>query len=202
MFFLERKLLNQRLARNMLDWTHGGFSVETFARWRSKGLPSHATPPTFSCLSVGKDLFTHLGVTKFGYVLPGLDFDPPFAPVVLSEDGDTRVERIDRGVIQRVSTRGPSIPQFLEHPVKDRSDYERLRERLEPPGRQALPRGLEPAGRQHAGPGPYGCVHPHGRLLRLPACNHGTRGIPPDPARQPGALPRGGPRPGDLRRPA
>ena len=27
-FFLERKLLNQRLARNMLDWTHSGFSVD------------------------------------------------------------------------------------------------------------------------------------------------------------------------------
>jgi hypothetical protein len=27
-FFLERKLLNERLARNMLDWTHSGFSVD------------------------------------------------------------------------------------------------------------------------------------------------------------------------------
>jgi hypothetical protein len=27
-FFLERKLLNERLARSMLDWTHSGFSVD------------------------------------------------------------------------------------------------------------------------------------------------------------------------------
>jgi len=25
-FFLQRKLLNERLAKNMLDWTHSGFS--------------------------------------------------------------------------------------------------------------------------------------------------------------------------------
>jgi hypothetical protein len=27
-FFLERKLPNERLAKNMLDWTHSGFSVD------------------------------------------------------------------------------------------------------------------------------------------------------------------------------
>jgi len=27
-FFLQRKLLNERLAKNMLDWTHSGFSVD------------------------------------------------------------------------------------------------------------------------------------------------------------------------------
>ena len=31
-FFLERKLLNERLARSMLDWTHSGFSVD-YANW-------------------------------------------------------------------------------------------------------------------------------------------------------------------------
>jgi hypothetical protein len=31
-FFLERKLLDQRLAKNMLDWTHSGFSVEASIR--------------------------------------------------------------------------------------------------------------------------------------------------------------------------
>jgi hypothetical protein len=28
-FFLKRTLINQRLARNMLDWTHSGFSVDS-----------------------------------------------------------------------------------------------------------------------------------------------------------------------------
>jgi hypothetical protein len=31
-FFLERKLLNERLAKNMLDWTHSGFSVDDSIR--------------------------------------------------------------------------------------------------------------------------------------------------------------------------
>jgi hypothetical protein len=31
-FFLERKLLNERLAKNMLEWTHSGFSVDASIR--------------------------------------------------------------------------------------------------------------------------------------------------------------------------
>jgi len=31
-FFLERKLLNERLAKNMLGWTHSGFSVDASIR--------------------------------------------------------------------------------------------------------------------------------------------------------------------------
>ena len=31
-FFLERKLLNERLANNMVDWTHSGFSVDASIR--------------------------------------------------------------------------------------------------------------------------------------------------------------------------
>jgi hypothetical protein len=31
-FFLERKLLNDRLAKNMVEWTHSGFSVNASTR--------------------------------------------------------------------------------------------------------------------------------------------------------------------------
>ena len=31
-FFLERKLLNERLTKNMIEWTHSGFSVD-YANW-------------------------------------------------------------------------------------------------------------------------------------------------------------------------
>ena len=31
-FFLERKLLNERLANNMVNWTHSGFSVDASIR--------------------------------------------------------------------------------------------------------------------------------------------------------------------------
>jgi hypothetical protein len=31
-FFLERKLLNERLAKNMLEWTHSGFSLDASIR--------------------------------------------------------------------------------------------------------------------------------------------------------------------------
>ena len=35
-FFLRRQLINERLARSMLDWTHSGFSVD-YANWRLDG---------------------------------------------------------------------------------------------------------------------------------------------------------------------
>jgi len=31
-FFLQRKLLNERLAKNMVEWVHSGFSVD-YANW-------------------------------------------------------------------------------------------------------------------------------------------------------------------------
>jgi len=31
-FFLQRKLLNERLAKSMVQWTHSGFSVD-YANW-------------------------------------------------------------------------------------------------------------------------------------------------------------------------
>jgi hypothetical protein len=31
-FFLERKLLSERLAKNMVNWAHSGFSVD-YANW-------------------------------------------------------------------------------------------------------------------------------------------------------------------------
>jgi hypothetical protein len=31
-FFLKRTLINERLGRNMLDWTHSAFSVD-YANW-------------------------------------------------------------------------------------------------------------------------------------------------------------------------
>ena len=51
-FFLERKLINDRLARNMLDWRHSGFSVDlsvtipaTFSRAREALAQYIARPP-------------------------------------------------------------------------------------------------------------------------------------------------------------
>ena len=47
-FFLERKLLNERLAKNMLDWTHSGFSVDASIRipWPTAGRSPARGPAT------------------------------------------------------------------------------------------------------------------------------------------------------------
>jgi uroporphyrinogen decarboxylase len=109
-----------------------GFFGDTIERWRREGLPSSVQDPTFEYASPGHDLFRHFDIAKFGYALPGMYYHPPFAPEVV-EQGDTwRIERTVNGVLQKVSTVGMSMPQFLEYPVKDRRDYDRLRERLQP----------------------------------------------------------------------
>jgi hypothetical protein len=112
-----------------VEW---GFWEETHTRWKGEGLPADITFPAFSGLSSGIDLFEHFGVTRFGYLLPGQYFLPAFQPAVLSEDEDFLVERTERGVVQKVNKRNRTIPMFLEYPVKDRADYERLKERLQP----------------------------------------------------------------------
>jgi hypothetical protein len=53
-FFLERKLLNERLARNMLDWTHSGFAKTREA------LAQYIVRPLVSLQNLLVELLQHL----------------------------------------------------------------------------------------------------------------------------------------------
>jgi uroporphyrinogen decarboxylase len=116
-----------------------GFWGDTIERWRSEGLPKAVEDPSFEYVSPGPDLFLHFGIIKFGYMLPGQYYDPPFRHEVVEETPDYRVERTVNGVLQKVNLKGPSIPQFLDYPVKDRKDYYRVKERLVPDVQRRYP---------------------------------------------------------------
>ncbi|OGO36256.1 MAG: hypothetical protein A2147_11525 [Chloroflexi bacterium RBG_16_57_8] len=65
---------------------------------------------------------------------------PAFKPVVISEDEEFIVHSDERGITMRDRRDGGSMPEFLEYPVRDPSDWERLKtDRLRPedPGRFA-----------------------------------------------------------------
>ena len=109
-----------------------GFWSETIRRWRSEGLPPSVSAPTLEFASEESDLFRHLDIAKFGYILPGQYYRPSFRYETIEETDDFRIERTSRGVLQKVSKRSPTIPQFIDYPVKCRRDYEDIRERLTP----------------------------------------------------------------------
>jgi len=63
---------------------------------------------------------------------------PPFEREVVEEHGEFYVERNERGILLRQRRDRGSMPGFIEHPVKDWEDWEKIKkERLDPdnPGR-------------------------------------------------------------------
>jgi uroporphyrinogen decarboxylase len=98
-----------------------GYWKETPEVWRSQGLPETVT-----------DLETFFGFDSTHAVPVNTGLIPAFQWEVLGEDEGTRVIRDSAGVVQRESTRGSSIPHFLEYPVKSREDWESFKERLQP----------------------------------------------------------------------
>jgi len=63
---------------------------------------------------------------------------PPFEREVVEEHGEFYVERNERGILLRQRRDRGSMPGFIEHPVKDWDDWEKIKkERLDPdhPGR-------------------------------------------------------------------
>ncbi len=112
--------------------TEWGFWDDTLSRWRTEGLPDDVVDPSFSYVTAGHDVFQHFGIAKFGYILPGQYYRPPFPYELVDEDDHYRVERTENGVLQRVNKMNPTIPEFIDYPVKNRRDYEAIRDRLAP----------------------------------------------------------------------
>jgi uroporphyrinogen decarboxylase len=97
-----------------------GYWAETPEVWRSQGLPETVT-----------DLETFFGFDPTHGVPVNTGLIPAFQWEILEEDEGSRVIRDSAGVVQRESTRGSSIPHFLEYPVKTREDWESFKERLQ-----------------------------------------------------------------------
>lgn len=109
-----------------------GFWHETYLRWRGEGLPESVREPELCYIGQRLDLFSHFNISKFGYMLSGQYYLPPFEDQVIEETESYMVVRDGRGCLAKHSKQGASLPQFLDYPVKCRRDYEALKERLQP----------------------------------------------------------------------
>ena len=116
-----------------------GIWPQALDRWHGEGLPRHVRHKS------ERDQFAPGEITvedyfqienyswpPFGGSGTGTPFWPPFEREVLEEDEATIVFRDESGVIRKDVKQGRSMPQFLEFPVRERADWERLKPRLDP----------------------------------------------------------------------
>ena len=106
-----------------LNLNYGWFMAETLERWRREGLPEDADVREF----FGLDRIEFVGGKPYTPV-------PPFEPVVLAEDEETRTVRDELGVTKRLNKRHEqsTMPQWIDFPIRSRKDFEAFKKRLDP----------------------------------------------------------------------
>ena len=115
----------------LVQFEHGYWS-ETIERWKKEGLPENEQTQSWATLGLA------LGIA--GYKRPPIHtgFYPPFEEKVLEEDARYKVIQDGSGVVQKVFKDGSSaFPTFIKHPIQNKKDFEKLKDRLDPhsPGR-------------------------------------------------------------------
>lgn len=99
-------------------WDYGYWN-ENIDVWKGQGLPAEVT-----------DIEDYLGIETWTYVPVNIGLCPAFEEVVFEEDDETCLVRDSAGITMRRNKKGSSIPQFIEFPVKNRRDWEEIRERF------------------------------------------------------------------------
>jgi len=124
-----------------------GFWRETIDRWyregmeRRHGIPDNLNPgdglrgeasphnPFSNTRFRDRDVHEQLNMDPGLICLPVASGpNPPFDPVVFDETEDFRVFQDEYGIRKRINKKEASIPEYLEWQVKDRRDFERLKE--------------------------------------------------------------------------
>ena len=105
-----------------------GIPAETVDRWRGEGLPP------------GADVNEYLGIDTIEWIHTDYYPMPHFARKAIEENDEYRIEVNYQGITTQVSKSHPELVyQFLEYPVKNRADWERLLERYDPNDIRRLP---------------------------------------------------------------
>ena len=100
---------------------------ETLDRWTHEGMPADADPVAY------------FGYDRFEWLPVDFNLVPPFPAEVLADEDDTRVVRDVTGVVKREYKHGSAMPHYIEFPMKNRSDFLALRERLDPTSSERYP---------------------------------------------------------------
>jgi uroporphyrinogen-III decarboxylase len=120
-----------------------GLWQETLDRWVEEGLSFEDRWDEAFGFDAGMRSITECW--SEGHV--NLGFCPWFEEEILERRVNSQVVRDRFGIVKEVRIEGESLPRYLEHPVKDREDWERLkRERLDPDDPARFPEGWVEAG--------------------------------------------------------
>jgi len=95
---------------------------ETVERWRTEGLGDNEEWHERFGMDAGiAHAYVHLG------------YWPYFEERTVAEKQDTLIVSDKFGIVKEIRKNGSSVPKYLDYPVKDRNDWEKLkRERLDP----------------------------------------------------------------------
>ena len=104
-----------------------GYWGETIDRWRSEGLPP------------GVNVYDYFDFDKRERVPIDLGPIPRFVRRTIEETDRYEIYRDESGVVMKRLKTGTSMPTVIEHPVKDWSDWERMKERYDPDDLRRLP---------------------------------------------------------------
>jgi len=133
-----------------------GYWPDSIRRWYREGLPEQKGIPKEEDDTVfGEGLFSdeedeectrdvdvhnYFGLDKGLVKVPINSWMFPFEEKILQEDDINKIIIDKMGVKKRVRKDGSTVPQFLEWPVKDRDNFERIKERFEPKVEERLPK--------------------------------------------------------------
>ncbi|MCI5647986.1 MAG: hypothetical protein MR332_00900 [Fusicatenibacter sp.] len=103
---------------------------ETVERWKQEGFDEST------------DIAASLGYDSGFWMIQGvnLGFCPAFSTEVIRETDTSYISRNEFGAVRETLKSNETIPRYLEYPVKDREDWEKLkRERLDPNDERRFP---------------------------------------------------------------
>lgn len=141
-----------------------GLWPETYERWQKEGLPENLPDSPLkdvkeAVIPYAADVFRHLDVLWPCY-LP-IRFEPiPSQAKVISEEGTIRTELDRWGVRIKSRTDGPSLPQYLDWPVKDMKDWRSYCQFFEGPVEERLPKNWSDVAKRIRNQ-THGIVMPH-----------------------------------------
>ncbi len=118
-----------------LDWENGIW-LTTVDEWYRQGLPKQEGEPD-SINVTGKIYFSildsFLNMDEPSQAIPVNMFPVPEFPYEIFEENDKYiVAQNEWGIKMKVAKNGDTMPQFLERPVKNKIDFEKLKERFKP----------------------------------------------------------------------
>lgn len=107
-----------------------GYWAETLPEWHKQGLPEH--------IKNERTAYEFFGIENWRGVWCNVGLKPGFKEETVEESEDYRIYRDGNGALCKINRKGhKSIPHYIEFGLKDRNDWERYKERLDPndPGR-------------------------------------------------------------------